>query len=156
HDPPQPNHACKSIISLSVLSHDFGKCRDEDSIGFAIVHGRIQSPMDNSHNASAPGIADLPDSVRHRLSDDAFVTDETAIGLLISTADGWPAVAHLSVGELLLGSDGLVRMAVWRESRTCAALAEQRRGALLFSGPDQLLEIRVCLLAQAPLETSKA
>lgn len=112
--------------------------------------------MDNSHNASAPGIADLPDIVRLRLSDEACASDHAAIELLVSTADGWPGVAHLSVGELLLGSDGLLRMAVWRESRTGAALAEQRRGVLLFSGPDQLLEIRFCVLVDALLETSKA
>jgi hypothetical protein len=112
--------------------------------------------MDNSNKASAPRIADLPDIMRLRLSDEACVTDKTAIELVVSTAGGWPAVAHLSVGELLLGGDGLLRMALWRESRTGAALAEQRRGLLLFSGPDQLLEIRFSLLALAPLETSKA
>jgi hypothetical protein len=109
--------------------------------------------MDNSNNAS---IAILPDIVRLRLSDEACATDNTAIELVVSTAGGWPAVAHLSVGELLLGSDGLLRMAVWRESRTGAALAEQRRGVLLFAGPDQLLEIRFCVLVDALLETSKA
>ena len=112
--------------------------------------------MESAPKPSAHGVADLPDMVRLRLSEEACATDTTAIELVVSTADGWPALAHLSVGELLLGNDGLLRMALWRASRTCAALAAEGRGSLFFAGPDQLLEIRIYVLAQALLETSKA
>jgi hypothetical protein len=112
--------------------------------------------MDNALHSSAPGIADLPDPVRLRLLDKACTADKTAIELVVSTASGWPALAHLSIGELLLGSDGLLRMALWRDSRTCAALRGQQRGSLFFAGPDQLLEIRFYLLAEAELATAKA
>jgi hypothetical protein len=111
--------------------------------------------MDNALHPSAPGIADLPDPVRRRLLDKACTTDRTAIELVVCTAGGWPSLAHLSVGELLLGSDGLLRMALWRDSRTCAALREQQRGSLFFAGPDQLLEIHFYLLAHAKLATTK-
>ena len=46
-------------------------------------------------------------------------------------------------------------MALRRESRTCAALAEVGRATLIFTDADQLLEVRCLLLAQAPFETSK-
>jgi hypothetical protein len=112
--------------------------------------------MNISLQPLAQAVADLPDTVRLRLSDEALATDGTAIELLVSAADGWPTVAHLSVGELLLGSDGLLRMALWRESSTSAALAGEGRGTLLFSGPDQLLEVRFRVLAQASLQRPKA
>ena len=83
-------------------------------------------------------------------------TDTTAVELITCTGDGWPALAHIGVGELLLGSDGLLRTVLGRESRTCAALTEAGRGALVFTGADQLLEVRCLVLAQARLDTSKA
>ena len=112
--------------------------------------GIMDMGMPSSVKLMSNGIIALPQAVRAHLMAPDLETDTTAIELMASTADGWPTLAHISVGELLLGSDELLRMALWRESRTCAALTEAGRGALIFTGGDQLLEVRCLVLAQAP------
>jgi hypothetical protein len=120
-----------------------------------VSNKRIGAMKDSEHSPSHD-LATLPESVQLRLSQDHPAMDKTAIELIVANWSGWPAIAHLSVGELLLESDGLLRMALWEGSNTCSALLAARQGVLVFCGRDQLFELRFMALAQARLETSKA
>ena len=58
--------------------------------------------------------------------------------LVASDSHSWPRVAMLSAGEVWTDAPTELRLAVYRRSRTCAALAERRRG-LLFSVIDRVV-----------------
>jgi|SRR5580658_1806310 hypothetical protein len=61
---------------------------------------------------------------------------EAGVGLTIQllTADesGWPRVALLSVGEVLVLDDSILRLALWPGSRTTANLTRTGRATLAF------------------------
>ena len=55
---------------------------------------------------------------------------------------------------MILGDDGLIRVAVWSASTICAALMQIRRATLL-AGLDGAIELRCRVIAAARLETSR-
>jgi hypothetical protein len=126
--------------------------------GQHMVRGRTTRRRGMEHFEPLPSqdLATLPEAVQLRLSQDNPAADKTAIELVVAARSDWPAIAHLSIGELLLESDGLLRMALWEGSNTSSALLAARQGILVFCGPDQLFELRFTVLAQVLLETSKA
>jgi hypothetical protein len=66
----------------------------------------------------------------------------TAIGVYTSDADGWPHPAQLSPGEVLLSSDGEVRLAVWTNSRTSENLRRDGRLVLMLAADGASHELR--------------
>lgn len=67
----------------------------------------------------------------------------------LAAADGRGAahITQISVGELLLGGDGLLRIALWPGSAAGRAVLESQQALALFTTPGQLLELRLSLLA---------
>lgn len=66
----------------------------------------------------------------------------TAFELLTVDADGWPLVAHLSVGEMLVDTNGAVRIALWSDTRSNAALQSTKQATLIFVCDGAIYEIR--------------
>jgi hypothetical protein len=54
------------------------------------------------------------------------------IQLLTTDESGWPRVALLSVGEVLVLDDSILRLALWPGSRTTANLTRSGQGTLAF------------------------
>jgi hypothetical protein len=50
--------------------------------------------------------------------------------LVLSTSDGWPHMAMISLGEIVVAGDALVRIALWPGSRSTAAIAATGRATL--------------------------
>ena len=81
----------------------------------------------------------MPTSLGSRLPDklqSLFAGDDLASGvgetfLLLTTGeDGWPHMAMLSVGELLLGDPSMLRAALWLHSTATRNLTREGRGVL--------------------------
>jgi hypothetical protein len=66
-----------------------------------------------------------------------------AIELLTCGADGWPHLAHLSVGEVLIDPAGQIRLALWHYSQGSANLTENGRACLMVALPAGVFEIRL-------------
>jgi hypothetical protein len=66
----------------------------------------------------------------------------TAFELLTVDEDGWPLVAHLSVGEILVDTDGAMRIALWPGTRSNAALQSTRLATLIFVCDGSIYEVR--------------
>ena len=64
--------------------------------------------------------------------------------LLTVDADGWPHLAMLSVGELLLDDDRTLRAGLWLHSTATRNLTRERRGvlALVHGGAGYYLRLR--------------
>lgn len=65
----------------------------------------------------------LPESIRTHLWDRS-PRDSCAIELVTASEDDGPCSAHLSAGEVALGDDHLIRLALGSGSRSCIALTE--------------------------------
>jgi len=80
---------------------------------------------------------------------------EAAIGLtlllLTTSEDGWPHVAMLSAGEVLVPEQEEVRLALWGGTQTSANLARGGQATLMAVLPPATYYLR--LKAGAPLET---
>src|ERR1700752_2829830 len=74
----------------------------------------------------------------------------TAIGVYTADADGWPHPAQLSPGEVLLSSEGEVRLAVWTESKTSENLRRDGRVVLMLAAAGGLHELRFEVTETAP------
>src|SRR5262245_39795201 len=93
----------------------------------------------------------LPESIQTYVCD-SFPRESCAIELVTASGHDGPHLAQMSVGEVVLGDDQLIRLALWRNSRSCAALRETAQAALFFTDVDLLLEVRC--LSHAPIATA--
>jgi hypothetical protein len=99
-------------------------------------------------------LASLPDTVRARCRGPMPRPDaDTIIELVTCALDGWPHVAQLSVGELDLGDDGLIRLALWRHAQSAEALAAAQAAVLFFVGASGVFEVRCRLVSVEELDT---
>lgn len=78
---------------------------------------------------------------------------DIAIEFLTASADGWPHLAHLSRGELVLDRLGHIRIALWDISRSKTNLLDSRKAILMLAVPDVVLEIRLSLQRWSNLST---
>ncbi|MEI9984781.1 MAG: hypothetical protein WDN69_17175 [Aliidongia sp.] len=106
----------------------------------------------NASWPTKPSIA-LPEEMRDRLTGLVAANDGGAIRIIAASAQNWPELTRLGVGEVALGEDGLIRVAMWSASKGCATLIGTRRASLLLSERFGLYEIRCLVLANASLET---
>lgn len=67
----------------------------------------------------------------------------SAVHLSTVDADGWPHTAILSVGEILAGTDGRIRMAISAASSTAANLSRNGQLTLMLPFARGLYEIRL-------------
>lgn len=81
---------------------------------------------------------------------------DIAVELITAGVDGWPHVAHLSRGELVADDAGDLRLALWTSSRGVANLGVARRGCLLLTAPEAVLELRLACAWAGPLAGHEA
>jgi hypothetical protein len=93
--------------------------------------------------------------IRNLLAGHALADDDGAIWIVAATAQNWPELAYVSIGEVALGNDGLIRFALWSASKCCATLLGTRRAALLLPEGDNTWEIRCLVIANASLTTAR-
>lgn len=72
---------------------------------------------------------------------------DIAVELVTSSFDGWPHIAHLSVGEVTIDPAGDICIALWRNSQGGLNLLEQQRACLMVTVPEGVFEIRLTLKA---------
>ena len=97
----------------------------------------------------------LPDGVWHRFAGHALADDDGAIWIVAASAQNRPELTCLGVGEIALGDDGLIRLALWSASTCCATLLGARRATLLLPQGDGAWEIRCLVMANASLATPR-
>ncbi len=81
--------------------------------------------------------------------------DNGAIRIVAASAQNWPELISLKLGEITLGDDGLIRLALWSASKCCATLLGTRRATLLLSDGDDTREVRCLVVANASLATRR-
>ncbi len=111
--------------------------------------------MENDASWQPPSSITLPEGIRNRLAGDALAYDDGAIWIVAASAQNWPEFVSLSVGEIILGDDGLIRLALWSASNCCATLLGARRATLLLPERDATREIRCRVMANANLATPR-
>ena len=113
--------------------------------------------METPHDSPLTNLVPLPDAVRARCrGPNRWSGADTMIELVTLGTDGWPHVAQLSVGELDLADDGLIRLALWNSSQSSAALASGAVALLLFIEAGSIFEVRCKLICFAKLHTGLA
>ncbi|WP_213736061.1 hypothetical protein [Bradyrhizobium sp. dw_411] len=95
------------------------------------------------------------EEIRHRLAGHALADDDGAIWIVAASAQNWPELMSLSVGEVMLGDDGLIRLALWSASKCCATLLGTRRATLVLPEGGDMREIRCLVIANASLATPR-
>lgn len=86
----------------------------------------------------------LPDEVINRLSgDDLAAAIGFTVLLLTATAEGWPHMAMLSLGEVVVVDPGTIRLGLWPNSTAANNLARREKGTLNFVADERSYSIRV-------------
>ena len=93
--------------------------------------------------------------IRHRFAGCALGDDGGLIRIVAASAQSWPELASLSIGEVALGDDGLIRLALWSASKCCATLLGTRCATLLLPEGDGAWEVRCLVIANASLATPR-
>jgi hypothetical protein len=106
----------------------------------------------NTPSQPAPSITH-PERIGTHLA--ALADDYGAIQIVAATAQNWPELTFVSICEMALGDDGLIRLALWSASKCCAALLSTRRAILLLPESDNAWEIRCLVVANASLTTTR-
>jgi hypothetical protein len=63
--------------------------------------------------------------------------------LLSADASGWPRVAILSAGEVVVMGDGELRLALWPDSASTSNLSRTRRATLAAAVPPRMYYLRL-------------
>lgn len=95
----------------------------------------------------------LPKGIWHLLAGDAQRDGSDAIQIAAASALNWPEFTSLSGDEIMLGEDGMFRLALWSASTCCATLLATRRATLILSEGDGGWEIQCRVVANASLLT---
>lgn len=111
--------------------------------------------MENNGSFQLASSITLPERIRNRLAGHTLADDAGAMRIITATAQNWPELAPMSIGEVALGDDGLIRFALWSASKCCATLLATRRVTLLLSGGEDTWEIRCLVIANASLTTAR-
>ncbi len=86
---------------------------------------------------------DIPHEITIYLNGEDLVTKNVALQLSTVDSDGWPHVALLSAGEMLVLPDGLIRLIIFPGSGTAANIARDGRSTLSVPLDHGLCEIRM-------------
>ncbi len=109
--------------------------------------------MKNNVPWQPPSSITLPERIWNRLAGYALADD--AIRIVAATARNWPELTYMSIGEVAVGDDGLIRFALWSASKCCATLLSTRRATLLLSEADDTWEIKCLVIANTCLTTTR-
>lgn len=109
--------------------------------------------MENNAPWQSSSSITFPDGIRNCLAGHALANDDGAIWIVAASAQNWPELASLSAGEITLGNDGLIRLALWSASKCCATLLGTRHATLLLQEGDGRWEIRCLVTANINLAT---
>lgn len=95
----------------------------------------------------------IPEAIRPLFEYDNLAAHEGLTFLLLTTtAEGWPHLAMLSVGELVALGDRELRMALWRGSTAAGNLARTGRGTLVLIHAEAGYSLRCSARQQADLD----
>jgi hypothetical protein len=97
----------------------------------------------------------LSHRVPHYLAVPALAYSDEAIRIVAASAQNWPELASLNLGEIAVGDDGLIRLALWSASKCCATLLGTSRASLLLPKEGGTWEIRCFVMANANLATPR-
>lgn len=111
--------------------------------------------MENDAPLQPPSSSTLPERIRNRLAGHALADDVGAIQIIAATVQSWPELTFVSIGDVALGNDGLIRFTLWSASKCCASLLGTRRATLLLSEGDDTWEIRCLVIANVSLTTAR-
>lgn len=91
--------------------------------------------------------------LQHRFAGRELAEDQSILWIVAASVQNYPEFASLSVTQIALGSDDLIRLALWSASKCCATLSGTRRASLLLFEMDSTWEIRCFVVANASLAT---
>jgi hypothetical protein len=74
-----------------------------------------------------------------------------ALDLLTCGEDGWPHLAHLSWGDVVIDGRGQIRLALWAASRGAGNLAARGQACLVFAAPAGVFELRLRVVGRLAL-----
>ena len=97
----------------------------------------------------------LLQEIRRRLAEHLRRDDHGTIRIVAAAAQDWPELGRLSAGQMAIGTDGLIRMALWSASRCCTILMSAPRTTLLLEEGGAMLEIRCLVTGYASLRTTR-
>ena len=97
----------------------------------------------------------LPQRIRNHLAGHMLADGYGTIQIVAATAQNWPELTCVSICEMALGDDGLIRLALWSASKCCAALLRARRATLLLPEGVNAWEVRCLVIANASLTTTR-
>ncbi|TXI12320.1 MAG: hypothetical protein E6Q76_01210 [Rhizobium sp.] len=97
----------------------------------------------------------IPKGIWHLLAGDALQDDGNAIQIAAASMLNWPEFTSLSGDQIMLGEDGMFRLALWGASKCCATLLATRCATLLLSDGDSGWEIHCRVVANANLVTDQ-
>jgi len=106
-------------------------------------------------NASSHITLSRIEAIRHRFAGHAMADDDGAIRIVAASAQNWPELTSLSTGEVTIGEDGLIRLALWSASKCCATLLGTRCATLLLPEGDGAWEIKCLVMTNASLATPR-
>lgn len=93
----------------------------------------------------------LTDALLHRLSGaDIDSLARTAVLLCTIGEDGWPHPAMLSYFEIAATDPHTLRLAVYKDSRTCANLRERRKATLVLTDEGLVCYVRAAVAQVVP------
>ncbi|OJY72075.1 MULTISPECIES: hypothetical protein [unclassified Rhizobium] len=95
----------------------------------------------------------LPRGIWHILAGDPDQDGDNAIEIAASSPLSWPEFTSLSGDQIMLGKDGMFRLALWGASKCCTTLLVTRRATLLVSNENGGWEIQCRVVANASLTT---
>jgi len=94
-----------------------------------------------------------PKGIWQLLADNALQDRDNAIEMTAASPVSWPEFTSLSGEQIMLGTDGMFRLALWSASKCCATLLVTRRATLLVSNENGGWEIQCRIVANARLAT---
>ncbi|MBR1221853.1 hypothetical protein JQ557_27885 [Bradyrhizobium sp. U87765 SZCCT0131] len=105
---------------------------------------------------AAPHItASRIEDIRRRVTGCALAGHDGAIRIISAPPHAFAELTSINLGEVAVGDDGLVRLAVWSASSCCTTLLGTRRATLLLPDGDDEWEVRCLVVASASLSTRR-
>jgi hypothetical protein len=98
----------------------------------------------------------VPAALRAALAPEPAASDGVAILVVTTRADGWPHVAMVSAGELVVIDDSRLALALWPDSTTAANARERPRLTLTTVIAGASYSLRSTARRLADLETPRA
>jgi hypothetical protein len=105
--------------------------------------------------APTPMMIQLPGQIRDRFAGTERAKGRGADWIAAVSTQNWPELTYLDTGHVVLGDDGLIRLALWSASKIYAPLITMRCITLLTAHAAVMWKIQCLIMANASLATSR-